>query len=630
MFFRENRRIGLFRRWLLMLVFWLLYSGMGHAAQTLTQRFVPPVEPSMTILEDPTRELGIEDVLRSVDLFTTRVESSVNFGFTRSAYWFAMPLERPASGDSLLLKVSYPLLDEIELYVLSDSGRSERFRAGDTMAFEERQINHRAFVFPIAFLPQEESLQIYMRVSTTSALQVPVSIWQPESFHAESYDEQILLGLYYGLLLAIMISNAMMALSVREPAYAYYALYILFYGGFQMCVNGLAFEYVWPTSTYLAEKGTLLCMALSATLAAAFSAELLEIRQRRDHLKRLFMVFGACNLASLPIGLLMPYAYAIQIQTLLVTLGTLLFFYAGVRQLRRGVAVARYFLLAWTMFLLGIFIYGTKTYALLPENLFTEYAIQVGSALETILLSFAIAHRFKVLREDKLRLQRESTELLETRVAERTVALEQTLGELSVVNTRLERLSIIDSLSGVFNRAYFNVHLDRLWEAARLEQKPLAVLMIDIDNFKKVNDNHGHLIGDNIISIVSKLISESVSREEDFVARYGGEEFAVVLPGTEQSAAAMLAEHIRSAVNAFDSDVEALARVGRISVSIGVAARIPDAERPEAGSKILLALADDALYKAKHDGRNRVSQAIDDAEPPDPDEGLDFGALTLR
>ncbi|MGQ7844887.1 sensor domain-containing diguanylate cyclase [Granulosicoccus sp. 3-233] len=613
-----------------MMAVWALMCLIpGNDAQAQVAREIAALDPPVRILEDPTGELGIEDILRSQDRFSASVDSSVNFGFTSSAYWFATQLERPAIGDSLMLKVSYPLLDRIDLYVLSASGRSELFRAGDTLDFRERQINHRAFVFPVVFAPKEESLQIYMRVRTTSAMQVPLSIWQPEAFHAESYDEQLLLGLYYGLLLAIMVSNAMMALSVREPAYAYYALYILFYGGFQMCVNGLAFEYIWPSSTYLAEKGTVIFMALGATLATAFSAELLEIWQRRDHLRRLFILFGVCNLVTLPMCLLVPYAFSIQLQTLLVTLGTGLFFWAGIIQLRRGVEVARYFLLAWTMFLLGIFIYGLKTYALLPENVFTEYAIQVGSALETILLSFAIAHRFKILREDKLRLQRESTELLETRVAQRTLDLEKTLDELSAVNTRLERLSIIDSLSGVFNRAYFNVNFDRLWELARVEQKPLAILMIDIDHFKRVNDNHGHLIGDNIISIVSKLVSEIVSREEDFVARYGGEEFAVVLPDTGQAAAMMLAEQIRVAVNSFDSDVEALARVGRISVSIGVASRIPQADDADPRSELLLSLADDALYRAKNSGRNRVCQAIRNQDIPDLGSDLGLGVMGL-
>lgn len=582
----------------------------------------------MRILEDPAGELDINDIVRSGELFSANIDSSVNFGFTQSAYWFSTQVQRPASGHSVMLKVSYSLLDHIDLYVLSDNGRSQVFKAGDSLPFRERFINHRAFVFPLDFEADDDSLNVYMRVKTTSAMQVPVSLWQPEAFHAESYDEQVLLGLYYGLLLAIMVSNAMMALSVREPAYAYYAVYILFYAGFQMCVNGLAFEYLWPSSTYLAEKGTVLCMAFSAAMATAFSVEILELRRQRGLLRLTLFTYGFVNLFSVILCLTMPYAFAIQLQTLLVSFGTILFFCAGIVQLKRGVAVARYFLMAWSMFLLGIAIYGLKTYAILPENLFTEYAIQVGSALETLLLSFAIAHRFKVLREEKLRLQRESTELLEMRVTERTLALENTLEELSAANSRLETLSIVDTLSGVFNRAYFNANFERMWEAARTRQKPIAILMIDIDHFKQVNDNHGHLIGDDVITIVSKLVSQTVSREEDFVARYGGEEFAVVLPDTELQTAMSMAEKIRAKVNAFDSDVEAIARVGRISVSIGVAGKIPEAEFPDMRSEMLLSEADNALYDAKNSGRNRVCQAVNTHSPLHP--GTDRGLRALR
>ncbi|WP_169727459.1 sensor domain-containing diguanylate cyclase [Granulosicoccus antarcticus] len=600
---------------------------MGHPLADIGG-YADPLEPPVSVLEDPTGELTIADIVAADEQFSTSIGASFNFGFTRSAYWFATQLERPANGNSLFLKISYPLLDQIDLYLRSDDGRNKQFAAGDSFEFDTRQVNHRAFIFPIFFEPGEQTLQVYLRVKTTSAMQVPISVWDPEAFHSESYDEQIVLGLYYGLLLAIMVSNIMLALSVREPVYAYYSAYIMFYGGFQLCLNGLAFEYLWPTSTYLAQKGTVMFMALSAVMATAFSAEILEIKKESGRLRACFIAFGLINMGSVLLCIALPYSIAIQLQTLLTTAGTILFFCAGMMQLRRGVAAARYYLFAWTMFLLGIFIYSLKTYAVLPENVFTEYAIQVGSAMETLLLSFAIAHRFKVLREDKLRLQSESTELLETRVSERTLELEQTLLELSTVNSRLEKLSIVDPLSGLFNRAYFNGNFDRMWKLAQEEQRSMAMLMIDIDHFKQVNDKHGHLVGDNVISVVSKLISDTVSRKEDFVVRYGGEEFAVVLPDTDLQMATVLAEKIRVAVNEFVSELEAVSRVGRISVSIGVAGGIPAAADSEAGSETLLSQADSALYDAKNQGRNRVCRAPD-SHSQEPFNDPDFRKVHL-
>lgn len=566
-----------------------------------------PIEPQLEFLEDRSGELTLSDVLELGDQFSSGDKASANFGFTSSAYWFATHLGRSAGDDTLILRLSYPLLDRIDLYLKFDDGHIEHFRAGDSYPFSKRWIKSRAFVFPVEFNSMRQSVDVYVRVVTTSSMQVPMSVWQPAAFHAYSQTEQLILGLYYGLLMAIFVYNALLALSVREPVYAYYALYVVFYGVFQMCLNGLAFEFLWPSSTYLASKGTLVFMALSAALATLFSREVLEITRRKNGLNTIFNLYIGCCVAAFPFALLVPYSVAIQVQTAFVILGTGLFFYAGVVQCKNGVAAARYYLLAWSLFLGGIFVYALKTYALLPENVFTEYAIQVGSALEVMLLSFAIAHRFKVMREEKFRVQRESTELLEHRVAERTGELKSTLEELSTANKRLEILSITDSLSGVHNRAYFNEKFELLWDAARRAQSPISVLMIDIDHFKAVNDNHGHLVGDQVIVAVSKLIADSIVRVDDLVARYGGEEFVVVLPGTNHDDAIMAAERIRLAVANNQCTAMCEAGMVQVCVSIGVATETPEDNDDAAQSEPLLSAADAALYSAKRNGRNQVS-----------------------
>ena len=586
---------------------WLIVClGIAGAAHAGDDAPSGPLDLRVASLEDPSGELSVDDVLELDSRFAAAEGGSAGDRFTASAYWFALRLERPEHDDRWLLELAYPLLDRIDLYLSYDDGDVEHMRSGDSFPFEQRPTEHRYFVFPVRFDEHQNAVDVRLRVVTKSSMQVPIRVWTQDAFRAHERDEQLVLGLYYGLLLAILLYNAVLALTVREAVYAYYSLYVLSYGVFQMCINGLAFEYLWPSSVYLAEKGTLIFMATSLTLAVVFSRDVLEIAPG-SRLHTLFKWQAFCGAAALPLCFLLPYAVAIQLQMASIVLGTALLTVGGTLRYRDGVAAARFYLVAWSSFLAGIIVYVLKTYALLPENALTEYAIQVGSALEVVLLSFAIAHRYKAMREEKLRVRRESTALLEERVAERTATLERTLAELSTANRRLETLSVTDALSGVHNRSYFNTRFEQMWRAAGRASDSIAVLMIDIDRFKDINDSHGHLVGDEVIAAVGGAIADAVLRPGDLVARYGGEEFVAVLPSTTAAEALEVAERARVAIA--DRASAAIAGPKRVTASVGVAAEVPDTGDPSARSDALLAAADTALYRAKNEGRNGVRTA---------------------
>jgi len=167
----------------------------------------------------------------------------------------------------------------------------------------------------------------------------------------------------------------------------------------------------------------------------------------------------------------------------------------------------------------------------------------------------------------------------------------------------LSKRSSTDALTGLANRRSFDEAIAREWQRSRRQNEMLALLMIDIDHFKKHNDNHGHQAGDECLRIVARSLATTARRAGDLPARYGGEEFAVLLPGSTIEGAAALAERIRITVEQIrlpHMDPNA----GRhVSVSVGVAACIPESGR-EAGS--LIAEADKALYQAKAVGRNQV------------------------
>jgi diguanylate cyclase (GGDEF)-like protein len=170
------------------------------------------------------------------------------------------------------------------------------------------------------------------------------------------------------------------------------------------------------------------------------------------------------------------------------------------------------------------------------------------------------------------------------------------------MNAHLDRLSSLDGLTGVFNRRYLDIALARLSKVAAENHRWISVLMIDIDNFKSLNDSAGHQYGDFCLEQVAQLLQHGVRAGVDTVARYGGEEFVAILPDADECVAAEIGERLRESI-------ESAALPGAsglvVTISIGVAALLGTA-----GEKVtvqhLIASADEALYQAKRSGRNRV------------------------
>ncbi len=183
--------------------------------------------------------------------------------------------------------------------------------------------------------------------------------------------------------------------------------------------------------------------------------------------------------------------------------------------------------------------------------------------------------------------------------------------DLERANQRLARLSSRDDLTGIANHRFFQEHLELEWRRARRDRRALALLMIDVDLFKALNDASGHLAGDDCLRRMAHTLQKCLRRPGDIVARYGGEEFAAVLPGADLEKGALLAERMRAAVEAMGIAHPASPVSRHVTVSVGVASVVPDrGQRPDR----LIAAADRALYRAKERGRNRVERAAPDED----------------
>jgi diguanylate cyclase (GGDEF)-like protein len=246
----------------------------------------------------------------------------------------------------------------------------------------------------------------------------------------------------------------------------------------------------------------------------------------------------------------------------------------------------------------------------------------LGAGIETVFLAFilAISHnqnrqaleesqavllnkerQVQNAQKDMLALQESATEDLEYKVQERTLELEVALRELSDTNRELQEKNTLDALTGIRNRSYFDRKYQAEVRRSRREHTQLSVVMMDIDHFKNVNDQYGHLVGDECIKSVAHTLKKALRRPSDDVCRYGGEEFALILPSTDLEGALVLTERLRAQIE--NTSIQAEGVSINITISAGIGTAIADLNQPE---DILLALADKQLYVAKNAGRNNV------------------------
>ncbi|MBL4638682.1 MAG: diguanylate cyclase [Proteobacteria bacterium] len=190
-------------------------------------------------------------------------------------------------------------------------------------------------------------------------------------------------------------------------------------------------------------------------------------------------------------------------------------------------------------------------------------------------------------------LSRHSTSI-ERAVLERTI-------QLNEANTELERITLLDGLTGVANRRHFDSYLEQEWARAKRDKHPITLIMIDIDYFKPFNDHYGHLAGDNCLKIVAQTIDFTVKRTTDLVARYGGEEFAIILPNIDDGY--IVAERCRQNIEKAGIPHHYSSVTNHITISVGISSIIPQNNMK---IKDLDKTADQALYRAKDTGRNKT------------------------
>jgi diguanylate cyclase (GGDEF)-like protein len=593
----------------------ILNSAIGHY----------PVASELMVLEDPKRSLTIDDVTDPV--MARRFEpampkitaAEVNFGYSGSAWWLCLQLQ-PESNSlrRWMLEVGYSSLDHIEVYVPRADGGFDKMVSGDTLPFSERPYPHRHHVFPVDLTPGKPQM-VFLRVTSGGNLTIPVTLWQPDALARNDRADYTVLSLYYGMLLALGLYNLLLFLSTRDVTFL---AYVAFTAGMAIALgtwNGLCNQFLWPDSATWGNLALPVGMAATGVFGAIFTRLFLDTRNAAPMIDRAIIGCAACFALIAVAPLLIPYRIVAIMVSLMGVVFPAVAVAAGINSLRRGHPGARYFLIAWTLLLLGAAVLGMRNLGWLPTTWLTFNAMQLGSTLELLLLSFALADRMNVMRREKeiatemalkakqqmVETLRKSEQELEFRVAERTQELEAANSQLINKEHELRRLALQDPLTGLSNRMFLNDRIERAITRSRRTGDSIALLLIDLDNFKPINDSYGHAVGDALLVTIASRIQEIV-READTVSRLGGDEFVILLEDLRETGniETILGKLMAAVIEPMETGD---GNTVSVSASIGVAFAPAHADQ----ATQLLARADMEMYKAKSGGRNQYSIAAE-------------------
>ncbi|MBQ4848315.1 GGDEF domain-containing protein [Pseudoalteromonas sp. MMG005] len=529
-------------------------------------------------------------------------KDNLNLGITQGTYWFRHTFSiHGNTPQDVIFEVSYPLLDDLQLFIEHD-GKISSYQLGDLQPFSSRPIKHRFFLIPFVIRPHE-NVQLYARLKTSSVMILPIKLWKSSDFTQRNQINTLILGAYFGLMTLLFVYVFSCAVITRKHVYGYYLGYISSMTLLLCNLSGLSFQYFWPNSIWWNGQSSIFILYVIVLFGILFSRNLLVIEHAYPKFNRLLryltVAVGMMAIASLALPYELILAPTIYFSMACCVLGLVI----GYLRVKDGLEVAKFYSIAWGGALFGgLVLVGTKI-SLVPFNWFTEHALMFGISFEILCLSFAIAKSLQIERKEKIALK----DSLMTHMANAKDTLEQQVlqrtAELEKANIQLMQSSITDALTGVANRRRLDEFLDVEYARAVRFNYPICLLMIDVDYFKRVNDQYGHQVGDTCLKLIAERISNEITRVGDLVARYGGEEFCIVLPYTHELDGANIAQRIRESIAA--QPIMSSAGPIELTISIGVAGHQPDCNMP----LTQLELADKALYTAKRNGRNQVVMA---------------------
>ena len=443
--------------------------------------------------ESPDTRYTIEQISSAAyaDSFKLAKQDALNFGYSKSPHWFKVVVEQQnRQNDEYLLELAYPPLDSVEFFYQDYQGQWQSHLTGDVLPFRERKIAFANYLFPIALATEGEQVY-YFRVNSEGALTFPIKLKSAETAYGDIALSHFKYGLFYGALFLILLYNLFLYFGLRLKPYLYYCLYIFSNIIAQAYLYGHAQQFIWTGGGHINNVMSGFTLYLSIGFALLFTINFIRTRRHTPQLHRVLSVYTLLIFFVAFLSLLLPYSMMIALVPLVYMLSVAFILVTATLAWRRGQTTARLFLLAWLVYLIGLFSYSLQALGVLGSVEMASRVVMIGSVMEALLLSLALADRIRQYRQErqkannqvltafqeKQELLQQQQQILEQRVLERTDKLqekqkeiikqnrqlfdqrqliEQQNQQLSLLNENLER--IVGTRTGELRKANLALH----------------------------------------------------------------------------------------------------------------------------------------------------------------------------
>ena len=626
--------------WMLVLLLMCspLYALDSHLLELEDPLDALSLGPWVEVAEQVSGDPSARDVYHGrASLNWARVSADVvNIGFSENPFWFRVNVSNLTDFTDWYLSIDLPLISELDVYVLKSDGLQRFYHLGDRFEFAARPIDHRNYIVPLA-LSYQEPTTLYVRIKSGYSIQLPAYLVEKTHFIKREITGYLLHGLFFGFLLVMLFYNGFLFFSTRDLSYLYYSCFTLSVGLFQFAQHGFGYQYLWPAEIWFQHRSVPVFSSLSFVFGGLFVQSFLNTRSLTPWFDKLIRWFVVASLLMLLVALFLSEFWAQAINAYMAVVGSVLLFVIAIMCWRRGAESARFFVLAWLVFIAAIITFAGNKMGIFPRTFLTEYGMQIGTAIELALLSFALADRINQSRRKQEELLRQSQiyeqiaeaanaralnyermgkQRLEKNIKTRTEQLQAALKDLTVANRQLEAMSTFDALTGVRNLNFFNDRLTEEWTRATREKSWLSLMLVLIDDYELIADRYGYVAAEEILKLLAGVISERVARPADLVARTAAAEFSAVMPNTLPEGAGYVAGEVYDYVSSQPLNL------GIVSISVNVTIVVLS-QQPQAGEDVLtfLGAAHELLVTAIEEGGNRIKAAHNSVKNP---ESTDF------
>ncbi|PKL37296.1 MAG: hypothetical protein CVV44_16830 [Spirochaetae bacterium HGW-Spirochaetae-1] len=385
----------------------------------------------LEVLEDPEGTRSFNEVFET-DLFKPAVRT--NYGFTSLVIWSRFSVTIPENSKELwYLEIGYPLLDSIDFYI-SDGKSIQSRTMGDRLPFRDRDINHHNFL--IQFPVKAGTYDCYFRVKTESSLSIPVQILSSRGVISELNIQKTLFGIFYGILLIMIIYNLLLAISMRDITYFWYSSFLISLTLVSLSLNGYGFQYIWPTVPAL-NNITPATLFLSIITMISFSRSYMNTKVNFPMFDRVAFFYGIFITACIFISFLVPYSLGIRVGAAAYLPGIGIIAFPMADSVIKKNREHQMYTLAFSTLFVGVIVTVLNRFGLLANHTWSLWGFQMGATASIALFSLGMANKVNNLNINLRKLN----ENLEVKVQERTSELIGTNEELEAAFEEMEAVN---------------------------------------------------------------------------------------------------------------------------------------------------------------------------------------------